>query len=64
MLFFTLDKTGVNGGIYLKIFPHYTLVSYYYHKWVDNIMEQINTEIIGNSERQWSENENPECGYR
>jgi putative transposase len=33
---FYLNKTGCQWQYLPKDFPHYTVVSYYYHKWVDN----------------------------
>jgi putative transposase len=43
---FYLNKTGCQWRYLPKDFPHYTVVSYYYHKWVDNgTWEQINTAL-------------------
>jgi len=60
---FYLNKTGCQWRYLPKDFPHYTLVSYYYHKWVDNnIMEQINTEIHQQLRKEMGRNENPSAG--
>jgi len=43
---FYLNKTGCQWRYLPKCFPSHTLISYYYHKWIDhNIFEQINTQI-------------------
>jgi putative transposase len=46
-----------------KDFPHYTLISYYYHKWVDNnTIEQINTAIHQQLRKEMGRNEHPSAG--
>jgi putative transposase len=43
---FYLNKTGCPWRYLPKDFPHYTVVSYYYHKWVDNgTWEFVNTTL-------------------
>ena len=45
---FYLNKTGCQWRYLPKDFPSYTLVSDYYHRWLDNgVLEKINTAIIG-----------------
>ena len=60
---FYLNKTGCQWRYLPKDFPHYTLVSYYYHKWVDNnMMEQLNTAIHQQLRKEMGRNENPSAG--
>ena len=60
---FYLNKTGCQWRYLPKDFPSYTLVSYYYHKWVDNnAWEQINTAIRQQLRKESSRNENPSAG--
>ena len=60
---FYLNKTGCQWRYLPKDFPPYKLVSYYYHKWVDNnIMEQINTAIHQQLRKEMGRNENPSAG--
>jgi putative transposase len=57
---FYLNKTGCQWRYLPKDFPPYTLVSYYYHKWVDNhTWEQINTAIRQQLRKESGRNENP-----
>jgi putative transposase len=60
---FYLNKTGCQWRYLPKDFPPYTLVSYYYHKWVDNnTWEQINTAIRQQLRKESGRNENPSAG--
>ena len=60
---FYLNKTGCQWRYLPKCFPSYTLVSYYYHKWVDrNILEQINTAIRQQLRKEMGRNEDPSAG--
>lgn len=60
---FYLNKTGCQWRYLPKDFPPYTLVSYYYHKWVDNhTWEQINTVIRQQLRKESGRNENPSAG--
>ena len=60
---FYLNKTGCQWRYLPKCFPSYTLVSYYYHKWVErDILEQINTEIRQQVRKELGRNENPSAG--
>jgi putative transposase len=60
---FYLNKTGCQWRYLPKDFPHYTVISYYYHKWVDhNILEQINTAIHQQLRKEVGRNENPSAG--
>ena len=60
---FYLNKTGCQWRYLPKNFPSYTLVSYYYHKWVDhNIWEQINTAIRQSLRKEIGRNENQSAG--
>ena len=52
---FYLNKTGCQWRYLPKDFPHYTLISYYYHKWVDNISSKSTQRFISNSEKKWVE---------
>jgi putative transposase len=60
---FYLNKTGCQWRYLPKDFPHYTLISYYYHKWVDNnTIEQINTAIYQQLRKEIGRNEHPSAG--
>lgn len=60
---FYLNKTGCQWRYLPKCFPSYTLVSYYYHKGVDqNVLEQIKTEIRQQVRKEIGRNENPSAG--
>ena len=60
---FYLNKTGCQWRYLPKDFPHYTLISYYYHKWVDNnTIEQINTAIHQQLRKEMGRNEHPSAG--
>jgi putative transposase len=60
---FYLNKTGCQWRYLPKDFPHYTVISYYYHKWVDhNVLEQINTAIHQQLRKEVGRNENPSAG--
>lgn len=60
---FYLNKTGCPWRYLPKCFPSYTLVSYYYHKWVDHhILQQINTEICQYVRKELGRNEKPSAG--
>jgi putative transposase len=60
---FYLNKTGCPWRYLPKCFPAPTVVSYYYHKWVDrNILEQINSEIRQHVRKELGRNENPSAG--
>jgi putative transposase len=60
---FYLNKTGCQWRYLPKCFPSHTLISYYYHKWIDhNIFEQINTQIRQQLRKELGRNENPSAG--
>ena len=60
---FYLNKTGCQWRYLPRCFPSYTLVSYYYHKWVDNnTWEQINTAVHQQIRKESGLNENPSAG--
>ena len=60
---FYLNKTGCQWRSLPKDFPSYTLVSYYYHKWVDNhTWEQINTTLRQQLRKESGRDENPSAG--
>lgn len=60
---FYLNKTGCQWRYLPKCFPSYTLVSYYYHRWLDNqTLEKINTEIRQQLRTEEGRNENPGAG--
>jgi putative transposase len=60
---FYINKTGCQWRYLPKDFPPYTLVSYYYHKWVNNnTWEQINTAIRQQLRKERGRNENPSAG--
>jgi putative transposase len=58
-----LNKTGCPWRYLPKDFPYYTLVSYYYQKWLhNNTWERINTEIRQKLRKESGRNENPSAG--
>jgi putative transposase len=60
---FYINKTGCQWRYLPKCFPSYTLVSYYYHKWVDRqVLVRINTEIRQRLRTELGRNENPSAG--
>lgn len=60
---FYINKTGCQWRYLPKCFPSYTLVSYYYHKWVDRqVLVRINTEIRQQLRTEMGRNENPSAG--
>lgn len=60
---FYLNKTGCQWRYLPKCFPSYTLVSYYYHQWLNNqTLEKINTEIRQKLRKEEGRNENPSAG--
>ena len=60
---FYLNKTGCQWRYLPKDFPHYTVVSYYYHKWVDNgTWELINTTLRERYRQQIGRNAEPSAG--
>jgi putative transposase len=60
---FYINKTGCQWRYLPKDFPHYTVVSYYYHKWVDNnTWEEINTAIRQQLRKESGRNEDPSAG--
>ena len=60
---FYLNKTGCQWRYLPKCFPSYTLVSYYYHRWLDHqTLEKINTEIRQQLRTEEGRNENPSAG--
>jgi len=60
---FYLNKTGCQWRYLPKDFPSYKLVSYYYHKWVDNkTWEKINTIIHRKLRKELGRNEEPSAG--
>lgn len=60
---FYINKTGCQWRYLPKDFPHYTVVSYYYHKWVDNkSWERINTMIRQQLRKDHGRNEDPSAG--
>jgi putative transposase len=60
---FYLNKTGCPWRYLPKDFPHYTVISYDYHQWVDhNVLEQMNTEIHQQLRKEVGRNENPSAG--
>ena len=57
---FYLNKTGCQWRYLPKDFPSYTLVSYYYHRWLDNgVLEKINTAIHRSLRKEMGRNETP-----
>ena len=60
---FYLNKTGCQWRYLPKDFPSYQLVSYYYHKWVDNkTWEKINTIVHRKLRKELGRNEDPSAG--
>ena len=60
---FYINKTGCQWRFLPKDFPNYSLVSYYYHKWVDRgILEKINTAIHQKLRKEIGLDENPTAG--
>lgn len=60
---FYLNKTGCQWRYLPKCFPSYTLVSYYYHQWLNNqTLEKINTEIRQKLRKEEGRNENLSAG--
>lgn len=60
---FYINKTGCQWRYLPKCFPSYTLVSYYYHKWVDRpVRVRINTEIRRRLRTELGRNEHPSAG--
>ncbi len=60
---FYLNKTGCQWRYLPKCFPSYTLVSYYYHQWLNNqTLEKINTQIRQKLRKEEGRNENPSAG--
>ena len=58
-----LNKTGCPWRYLPKDFPSFTLVSYYYQKWLDrNIWEKINTKTHQILRKESGRNENPSAG--
>ena len=57
---FYLNKTGCQWRYLPKDFPSYKLVSYYYHKWVDNnTWQKVNTVLHRSLRKELGRNENP-----
>jgi len=60
---FYLNKTGCQWRYLPKDFPSFTLVSYYYQKWLrQKVWEQINTAIRQKLRKESGRNENPSAG--
>jgi putative transposase len=60
---FYLNKTGCQWRYLPKDFPSYKLVSYYYHKWVDNnTWVKINTALHRKLRKELGRNEEPSAG--
>jgi putative transposase len=58
-----LNKTGCQWRYLPKDFPSFTLVSYYYQKWLrQKVWEQINTAIRQKVRKEIGRNENPSAG--
>jgi putative transposase len=58
-----INKTGCQWRYLPKDFPSFTLVSYYYQKWLrQNVWEQINTAIRQKVRKESGRNENPSAG--
>jgi putative transposase len=58
-----LNKTGCPWRYLPKDFPSFTLVNYYYQKWLDrNIWEKINTKTRQILRKESGRNENPSAG--
>jgi putative transposase len=60
---FYLNKTGCQWRYLPKYFPSFSLVSYYYQKWLrQKVWEQINTAIRQKVRKESGRNENPSAG--
>ena len=60
---FYLNKTGCPWRYLPKDFPSYKLVSYYYHKWVDNnTWAKINIALHRKLRKELGRNEQPSAG--
>jgi putative transposase len=60
---FYLNKTGCQWRYLPKDFPSYKLVSYYYHKWIDNnTWVKINTALHRKLRKELGRNEEPSAG--
>jgi len=60
---FYINKTGCQWRYLPKDFPSFTLVNYYYQKWLyRNIWEQINTKARQALRKEKGRNENPSAG--
>ena len=60
---FYLNKTGCQWRYLPKDFPSYKLVSYYYHKWVDNnTWAMINIALHRKVRKEIGRNEEPSAG--
>ena len=60
---FYLNKTGCQWRYLPKDFPSYKLVSYYYHKWVNNnTWVTINTALHRKLRKELGRNEEPSAG--
>ena len=60
---FYLNKTGCPWRYLPKDFPSYKLVSYYYHKWIDNnTWVKINTALHRKLRKELGRNEEPSAG--
>jgi len=60
---FYLNKTGCPWRYLPKDFPSYKLVSYYYHKWIDNnTWVKINTALHRKLRKELGRNEAPSAG--
>ena len=60
---FYLNKTGCPWRYLPKDFPSYKLVSYYYHKWVDNnTWAKINLAVHRKLRKELGRNEEPSAG--
>jgi putative transposase len=60
---FYLNKTGCPWRYLPKDFPSYKLVSYYYHKWVDNnTWAKINIALHRKLRKELGRNEEPSAG--
>jgi putative transposase len=60
---FYLNKTGCQWRYLPKDFPSYKLVSYYYHKWVDNNnWAKINIALHRKLRKELGRNEQPSAG--
>ena len=58
-----LNKTGCQWRYLPKDFPSFTLVSYYYQKWLrQKVWEQINTAIRQKVRKEIGRNEDPSAG--